>query len=457
MMVSKSKRLRQNTELLNKTIKRIGYLSVFVFLVKLLIIWRISNLTISQAQGHIWLGADGEPYLTATDGLLSDGILSKQDLLSYWPAGYPILIFLITFLGKTWALTILAIFQSALFSFAVFKLGKVLIVKGLKTIATLVFTLIMFNPTLTLSSMVIGYESIVGSLFILMFSFFIENLSKNYRNFRLFIKISSLGSVICFFQPRFLITIPILILILGFVQKNRGKKYLFFALISSIIILSIAPITLIVRNYYSVNMPTISTNLGVTMNIGAGDSSGGYVKNPPGVPCEITETRKDKADSQRIRCVIAWYLQNPSKASKLFFNKSIYFWSPWFGPEANGTMARNPWLTVHPLKNMTKTPDGLKLLYGPLGKSISWLWLLSGIFLTIFGNVFLWRQRGELRIISFFAIAVIASSWLVTLISIGDHRFRLPVMGLTLFSQAVGIKAIMSQRKSLIVQPVNLG
>ena len=57
--------------------------------------------------------------------------------------------------------------------------------------------------------------------------------------------------------------------------------------------------------------------------------------------------------------VLKWYLTNPIKTTSLFYHKSIYFWSPWYGPVANGTMARNPWLTINPLKDIATTQDGL--------------------------------------------------------------------------------------------------
>ncbi|MFM7988784.1 MAG: hypothetical protein ACKPKO_56665, partial [Candidatus Fonsibacter sp.] len=162
------------------------------------------------------------------------------------------------------------------------------------------------------------------------------------------------------------------------------------------------------------------------------------------------------ADRQKVQCVINWYLKNPGPALKLFYNKSLYFWSPWFGPEANGTMARNPWLTIHPLKNMTKTQDGINLLYGSLGKFISWIWMLLGIALVFYGFLILWRQKFEVRLLAISAGTIVLTSWLVTLISIGDHRFRLPIMGASLFFQAVGIRTLFAGGKAPMVQPVTL-
>ena len=78
-MASKSKRLRQSQG--TSPLKKIKAISFVLIFIKLLIIWRISNLPISQAQGHIWLGADGENYLKGVDGLIKDGIFSKETFL----------------------------------------------------------------------------------------------------------------------------------------------------------------------------------------------------------------------------------------------------------------------------------------------------------------------------------------------------------------------------------------
>jgi hypothetical protein len=44
-----------------------------------------------------WLGADGENYFKGVDGLYAEGFFSKADILNYWPAGYPILLWLLSY------------------------------------------------------------------------------------------------------------------------------------------------------------------------------------------------------------------------------------------------------------------------------------------------------------------------------------------------------------------------
>ena len=120
--------------------------------------------------------------------------------------------------------------------------------------------------------------------------------------------------------------------------------------------------------------------------------------------------------------------------------------------EANGTMARNPWLKINPLKDIAESStDGNKLVFGGLGKLISWTWLLGGVAFTIYGFIILWRQKEIERMIGVIALFTVASSWLITLISIGDHRFRLPIMGMSLFLQAVGIRTLFKGGKPPMV------
>jgi hypothetical protein len=246
-------------------------------------------------------------------------------------------------------------------------------------------------------------------------------------------------------QPRLIVSGLLINLLWIIVRKGRRSGS--FILIASFVVTLLLPATLIYRNNQAVGLNSISTNLGVTMNIGAGDNAtGGYMTEGSGVTC-ITSGTEAEQDNQRVRCVIEWYLTNPTKAVKLFYNKTLYFWSPWFGPEANGTMARNPWLKISPIKNITSTQEGVNLVYGSFGKLISWLWLITGLALLLYGYLTLWRQNSLERFIANMAMIAISTNLLISLVSIGDHRFRIPIMGLSLFLQAVGIKSILGRIK----------
>jgi hypothetical protein len=223
---------------------------------------------------------------------------------------------------------------------------------------------------------------------------------------------------------------------------RKPWKFATLLLAVSLVVTLFFPATLIFRNNQAVGLNSISTNLGGTMNIGAGDKAeGGYASQEVGVPCITTGTDAEK-DSQQVICVLKWYLSNPAKAAKLFYNKSKFFWSPWEGQLANGTMARNPWLKIHPVRDMQQTPDGDKLVRGPIGSIVSWSWFLGGLGFLFYGFTVLWRAKQLERLIGSVAMIAISTSWLISLVTIGDHRFRLPIMGMSLLLQAVGIRTL---------------
>ena len=429
-------------------IKKLLYWSVFVFILKLIIIFNISTVNFQFTDGrifqidNIWLGADGGNYLKGYEAILKDGIFSSEPVLNYWPAGYPLLMFLISLLGKSWVLTTLSILQSVIFSYACFFFCRQLLNTRLRKIAFFVFIIIIFNPTLTLSSLVIGYESLVASGILISIGLILKDINeKNNSKLKTYLVLYSLISgFIMFMQPRFIISC-ILTSVIWLVYR-LGPRLGSISIIASLVITLILPASLIYRNNIANGITSISTNLGNTMNIGAGENaSGGYQNDAKGVDC-TTSGSISQQDSQKVKCVLTWYLQNPVKSLQLFYNKSIYFWSPWSGPLVEGTMVRNPWLKINPIINITANEDGFNLVYGNFGKVVSWLWMLSGLGLLVLGFRRVWILGKSERVLAGISGSVILSNWLITLVTIGDHRFRLPIMGITLFIQAVGLASI---------------
>ena len=168
-MASKSKRLRTLPQ--KNLAKTFMYWVIAVFAVKLIIIFNIQggDINISSRPffvDRIWLGSDGENYLTGYDALSREGVFSKVGILNYWPAGYPLVILFLSIIGKSWVLTTLSIAQSAIFSFAAYLFASQLSRTRLKKFSYLVFLLIILNPTLSLISIWIGYESLTASGFL---------------------------------------------------------------------------------------------------------------------------------------------------------------------------------------------------------------------------------------------------------------------------------------------------
>ena len=443
-MASKSKRAAMNPK---RDLKRTFlYWAVAIFVIKL--------ITILNIQGNAWLGADGENYISAYEALVNDGLFSSERLLHYWPAGYPIFLLILSFFGKSWLFATLTILQSLIYSATVYYFVHQLSKTKIRNYSFLVMLFLLLNPTLSLASICIGYESLAASGLLLFLGLLIQDLTSNSNKvFQRNILAASLTiGFISFFQPRLLLSGLIGIAIWILVRKPIKSAVLMIILSTAVVAAS--PALLMLRNQNANGFTAISTNLGVTMNFGAGrDANGSYQpKEKYGVPCTTIEGNAAQQDSHLVGCVVNWYLSNPTKSVELIVNKAIFFWSPWFGPEAVGSMARNPWLKVNPLVEIaSSSQEGNKLVYGTAGKIISWVWIIASLTLLLIGFWRLWRIGGIEKLIGLVVITHISLNWLIAMGTLGDHRQRLPILGLSIFLQAVGIKAIFKGKSGALV------
>jgi hypothetical protein len=436
-MASKSKKVKAAQ---GKKDQRLGYwliaIPVITFLIKLIIM--------SNATGGGWLGADGENYLGGVDGILKDGLYSKEHLLGYWPAGYPILIWLMTKISISHILWVISIIQSAFYGYASYYFTRQLRDTKLKPYLFWIAMILAINPTLSLSSLAVGYESPIAAC-MLMISGLIIKSQMNSIDRRFWIRVGAVGAFFAlasFMQPRWVLTTLVVAVIWALAHKNRKHQALI--LIGVMGIMALAPVALIARNQKAGNGTVISTNLGVTMRIGAGDETdGGYTHKGPDVPCDPVPPATAVTDNEVVKCVIKWYASNPVKSVQLFVNKGFFYWSPWSGPIVNGTMARNPWLKINPLINIARgSQQGHDLVFGIFGKLISWIWMLGCISLFFIGFFWLRSHKGIYSLLAWLTFTPVVISWLVGMGTIGDHRFRLPTMSLSLFLQVVGIYAL---------------
>lgn len=405
---------------------------VIAFLIKMIVM-------ANTAKGG-WLGADGENYLTAVDGLRADGLFSEARNLHYWPAGYSIFIWPLTLISLSNFLYLMSIIQSLLFAYATYFFTKQISKTKVASLAVGASIVISFNPTLSLGSNVVGYETPAAALLLLSIGLLIKDKLENPVNpsSKLALLSALTIGISCFFQPRNLLFALAIIVIYALSISGRKAQAKFAAI--SLAVLMIFPIVLVSRNMEAIGSATISTNLGTTMFIGVGDeATGGYNGKYNGVPCPAAEKGTDaQIDSAKVKCALLWNVQNPGKAITLVAKKSIFFWSPWFGPESNGTMARNPWLKIHPVKNGIKTQQNYDAVYGSFGKIVSWLWIIGQLTLLFAGLAWLWKMGGTEKLISKLAGTPVLLGWLISMGSIGDHRFRIPQMGLSLFLQVTG-------------------
>ena len=442
-MASKSKIARQRQVKQSKNVNfYIIAIPVLGFLIKL--------ITMINTPNGGWLGADGENYFSGVDGLLADGYLSDKSILSYWPAGYPILLWGLAKISVTQIIWLISITQTLFYAYASYYFVKQLRDTKLRPYLFLIGIILAINPTLSLSSMAVGYESPIAACMLMVVGLIIKSLqSPNDR--RLVIRVLGVGgfsALATFMQPRWLLTSIVIAVVWALMSKSRKVQALI--LVGVIGVMAIAPAILIQRNIASIDKAVISTNLGVTMRIGAGpQTTGGYSHTGPDVPCDPVPPATTVSDNDVVKCVIKWYAANPVKAGKLFVKKGWYYWTPWSGPLGNGTMARNPWLKVNPIMDIARgSQSGNDLVYKSVGKGISFFWVVGCISLFFIGFFWLHSMKGIYANIAWLTGIPVVISWLISMGTIGDHRFRIPTMSLSLFLQVMGYFALRHKAKT---------
>lgn len=445
--MSKAKHI--STSRIESSFKRkLLLIPIFVFAIKIIIMFNASTPIWKSWSGG-WAGSDGEHYLIGMLAILVEGIFSDEIKLQFWPAGYPLLMAIFGELSLTHILYFVSTIQSAIYAYASYYFVDSIRNSKLKRISLAVAVILGVNPTLSLSSLVVGYESLAASCMLFIVAKLFKGTSfdskKSIAGTSIFL--GSFLALASFIQPRYLIVGLILLPLWVLFEKN--KKITTVIALFAICIMFLAPGALMIRNYVANDIWAISTNLGSTMRIGAGpNATGGYIEDNKSVPCISKSGKIEPSDSEIQKCVVEWYVANPIRSLELAINKSVYFWSPWSGPLANGTTARNPWLKIDPIMNIVKTPNGLELVTGPFGKLVSWVWLIGGLGLLFSGFFWLFKFGGQIRNLAWFSLTPIVLSWLVSIATIGDHRFRIPIMGLSLFLQVGGVFAIRNRFKT---------
>ena len=433
----------------NKFLRNVTLLVTFA---KLYLIFNIPFARYSLGPGAsidvkgIWFGADAENYLQAAQAISRDGFFSSYEGLSYFPSGYPLLIHLFQSAFGNYGLLILSVMQTLVYSLSCIYLAKVIqIICTNRVYIYTLFLMLSLNPTLSLSSIVIGYESLVASTTLFFVGFIIRLMYARSAIVRFEMKTKMFIPVILLLifvsnmsQPRYsLVFIMISMMLLFKLDKSKFN----IIIVSAIILTSFASLIFLAnRNFQSSGNFELSHNLGNTMNIGAGNfATGGYDGSAKGVPCETANSQTFELDAKLRNCVLSWYISNPVKSLSLFWNKTLYYWSPWTGPLANGTMARNPWLKYHPINKIYEDPNGFQLVYGKFGIGFSYLLIAINIALFLFGTIKSLFESFRISILVRISGLIVLLSWLTSLLTIGDHRFRLPTLGLSIAVQLYGL------------------
>jgi len=438
-MAKQPKKSFQSSKLAKKQRQGLLTLLILVSLSKVTWLWNQPN--------HLLLGSDGENYFSGLEGLVKDGLFSEVVNLHYWPSGYPILMWPLAELSTTYFPFFVGVLQILFYSFATYYFALHLQGSNFGKVFWPAVLIITFNPMLALNVSAIGYEVNAAASFLIALGAFFKfsnRQDKSLKNPEIWYAALSLA-LATFMQPRISVLAFTFFLIWALASFKRLVALLM--IISTSAVVALGPLFMIGRNFVANDFVAISTNLGTTMNIGAGpQSTGGYTNQATGVPCTPIEGDAAVQDSHKVGCVLSWYKENPGLGVGLFLRKFTYHFSPWFGPLANGTTARSPWLDIHPLKSTVQSQEGFNMVYGNTGKLVSWGWLIGSFALMIWSFIALWRLKGQAQVLAALLLAPSLLNALSSLITIGDNRFRMPTMTLSILLQFFGAYALLFKK-----------
>ena len=233
-MASKSKR---NLKIKAQADKKIGF---YLYAIPLAALF-IKVIVMANTSGHGWLGADGESYLSSVDGLISQGYFSDKEILSYWPAGYPILIWLLTKISLVNLGWFISLTQSLFYAYSSYYFTKQLSRTNLRRWVFFISVVIAFNPTLSLSSMLVGYESPIASCMMMSLGLILKSkLATNGSGFmRLVLGVGFFSALATFMQPRWILTTVIIAAI--WVLTTTSRKQQALILVAVIGVMAVAP------------------------------------------------------------------------------------------------------------------------------------------------------------------------------------------------------------------------
>ena len=152
-----SKRLvKQSNKKAKARLTHLTMLTFIVLVIKLILVARSNQST--------WLGADGESFINNAGIISNEGFFSSNGSLMYFAGGDSFLLFLLNIFGITALPYLVILIQTASYSFAVWVLARQLLKLPISAIAIPFAYTSLLNPTLSLSSLQIGYESPVEAI-----------------------------------------------------------------------------------------------------------------------------------------------------------------------------------------------------------------------------------------------------------------------------------------------------
>ena len=125
---------------------------------------------------HAYLGADGPNYISGFLSIIKEGVLSPDQHLLYWPAGYSIFMYGAYLIIPSNPLLAVSLIQSILLGFGIYFFTKACDKRfPNKSYILLLCIFLNISPMIYSMSLSIGYESILISLYLIILSVYLND------------------------------------------------------------------------------------------------------------------------------------------------------------------------------------------------------------------------------------------------------------------------------------------
>lgn len=362
-------------------------------------------------------GPDSDTYHQAAIAITRLGPFSKEiPAVPYWPVGYPAFVAFLyeAFSVGTRAVGVVQALSVGVAALAVLSLHRVI---GLAVAGTAA-VLLSLNTALFDASGLLMYEPLLGALLAVAAALLVER-----RLVRSTIALGLVG-VASVIQPKCLL---VGLAFLAWHAWRAPKKATAICVIAFVTM----PAVVSVANVGNFGSPSLSANLGATMRIGFNDEADGTYNIYSDETRRGCEEHPDLFDNDRslTGCALSWAVRHPGRLPHLTTMKAVTFWSPFTGPYTS----RGTWDMRIDLRSMYPAfwtdNETFELVDEILGNGF----VVVAMVLTIVGSVGLFRRNHEVALL---LTAPLVLFFLVTLGTIGDPRFRLPVAPFYVVAQA---------------------
>ncbi|HEV7750781.1 MAG TPA: glycosyltransferase family 39 protein [Baekduia sp.] len=399
-------------------------------------------------------GPDTGSYVAAARGLADQGLLADHvPNLPYWPAGYP------AFLAAIFAVVgdaprAVAALQVLLLGVATWSLFGLVRREIGGAVAVVAVVLTGLSPALLAASDELMYETVLASALVIAFDLVSRaRRAPGRRGVALAAAGASVLGLASTMQPKALAVVAVLLAWACLGPRGAGGARTAWLALAVVVAAAVGPVALMARTAAATDHAALSANLGATARIGLNDGAGGGYRYDVAVlrgcglpPRLVSRDRVGFSDDDLFtfdrtltRCSASWAASHPLRALRLAAVKALYFWSPMVGPLPRDREAS--WAQPFDVRRAVPSAVRDAGAFATVNRVLGNLWTLLVVGLVVAGAAV--GVRSEHRRATLLLAAPVALFLAVSMVTIGDARFRLPVTPFYIVLQALALVAVL--------------